>query len=101
MKIHNIIPGIFRLSIPLTLAALLLLSFGIVAANSAKASPTSGTTTAHPVSPLSNGGVITLGVAAGTSGPAEFLGWPQVNAAQLAVDQVNAAGGVTLGGSPY
>jgi len=45
--------------------------------------------------------VITIGVAADLSGGAAFLGWPQANAVQLAVDQVNAAGGVDIGGVPY
>jgi branched-chain amino acid transport system substrate-binding protein len=35
------------------------------------------------------------------SGPVNSLGWRQANAVQLAVDQVNAAGGVEVGGLPY
>jgi len=45
--------------------------------------------------------VITIGVAAPLSGGVAFLGWPQANAVQLAVDQVNAAGGVDIGGVSY
>ncbi len=45
--------------------------------------------------------VITIGVAADLSGGTAFLGWPQANAVQLAVDQVNAAGGIDIGGVPY
>jgi len=42
---------------------------------------------------------ITLGVAADMSGDAEWIGWRQVNAMQLAVEQINAAGGIDIGGS--
>lgn len=45
--------------------------------------------------------VITIGVAADLSGPANWLGWRQVNAVQLAVNQINTAGGIDLGGTPY
>lgn len=45
--------------------------------------------------------VATLGVAADLSGPVAGLGWQEANAVQLAVDQANAAGGLTLGGVPY
>ena len=47
----------------------------------------------------SNGNsVITVGVAAVLSGPADWLGWRQANAVQLAISQTNAAGGVDIGG---
>ena len=45
--------------------------------------------------------VITIGVAQAMSGDTAFLGWPQANSAQLAVDQVNASGGVEIGGTKY
>ena len=45
--------------------------------------------------------VITIGIAAPLSGDVAWLGWPQANAVQLAVDQVNAAGGVDIGGVLY
>lgn len=50
---------------------------------------------------LTNGNVITIGVAADLSGPAESLGWRQANAVQLAVNQINAGGGVDIGGTNY
>jgi branched-chain amino acid transport system substrate-binding protein len=50
---------------------------------------------------LSNGDVITIGVAAALSGPADFIGWTQANAVQLAISQTNAAGGVDIGGVDY
>lgn len=50
---------------------------------------------------LAQGPEITIGVAADTSGPASSIGWRQVNAAQLAVDQTNAAGGVEVAGTVY
>lgn len=50
---------------------------------------------------LNNSNVITIGVAAAMSGSVESLGWRQANAVQLAVSQINAAGGVDIGGTPY
>ncbi len=50
---------------------------------------------------LNNGNVITIGVAAAMSGPADGLGWPQANAVQLVISQTNAAGGVEIGGIAY
>jgi len=50
---------------------------------------------------LNNGTVITIGVAAALSDPVGWLGWPQVNAVQLAISQTNALGGVEIGGSSY
>lgn len=50
---------------------------------------------------LNNGSVITIGVAAALSGPADFIGWRQANAVQLAISQTNAAGGVDIGGVTY
>jgi branched-chain amino acid transport system substrate-binding protein len=50
---------------------------------------------------LSNSNVITIGVAADMSGPVDSIGWRQANAVQLAVSQINAAGGVDIGGAPY
>ncbi|MGW8250763.1 MAG: branched-chain amino acid ABC transporter substrate-binding protein, partial [Anaerolineales bacterium] len=45
--------------------------------------------------------VITIGVSADMSGIADFIGWRQVNAVQLAVEQINAAGGLEIGGASY
>lgn len=45
--------------------------------------------------------VITIGVAAPLTGGVDFLGWPIANAVQLAINQTNAAGGVSLGGITY
>ena len=49
---------------------------------------------------LSNGSVIAVGVASTLSVLPE-LGQRQANAVQLAVDQVNAAGGIDIGGTNY
>jgi len=49
---------------------------------------------------LSNGSVITIGVASSLSVLPE-IGQRQANAVQLAVDQVNAAGGIDIGGTNY
>jgi branched-chain amino acid transport system substrate-binding protein len=51
-------------------------------------------------SPSSTGTVITIGVGAAISALPE-IGWRQVNAVQLAVDQVNTAGGLSVGGITY
>ena len=44
---------------------------------------------------------ITIGVQAALSGGQQYIGWRQVNAVQLAMDEINAAGGVDIGGAPY
>jgi branched-chain amino acid transport system substrate-binding protein len=45
--------------------------------------------------------VITIGVAADLTGPVAVIGERQVRAAQLAVSQTNAAGGIGIGGQFY
>lgn len=44
--------------------------------------------------------VVKIGVAAWLSGPGE-LGWSQENSVKLAVDQVNASGGLDIGGTTF
>ena len=53
------------------------------------------------IAALSNGTVITIGTAAGLTGPLTDCGWQQVNAVQLAISQTNAAGGINIGGTSY
>ena len=57
---------------------------------------------ARPLTPgsVSNGSVITIGVGAALAILPD-VGWRQVNAVQLAVDQVNASGGVMVGATTY
>ncbi len=55
----------------------------------------------HAPTTLTNGNVITIGVAVDLSGNIEFLDWPQANAVQLAVDQANSAVGIEIGGTNY
>lgn len=50
---------------------------------------------------INNNSVITVGVAAALSGPLPDLGWRQANAVQLAISQINAAGGIDIGGTTY
>ena len=50
---------------------------------------------------LDSSNVITIGVASSLSSPIPELGWRQANAVQLAVDQINAVGGLLIGGSTY
>ena len=45
--------------------------------------------------------VITIGIAADLSGGTSVLGWQEVNSAQLAISQTNAAGGIDIGGITY
>ena len=45
--------------------------------------------------------VIKIGVQAALTLGNDFIGIRQANAVQLAVDQVNAAGGIDIGGTPY
>ena len=44
---------------------------------------------------------LTLGSSALLSGEFSWLGWQQVNAVQLAISQINAAGGVMIDGVPF
>jgi basic membrane protein A len=50
---------------------------------------------------ITEGEVITIGVAQVINGPLDWIGWRQLNSVQLAVDQINAAGGIDIGGIPY
>jgi len=88
-----------RLSIAVGLAVLspVLLLWAEQAAPPAMASPPV-TQEARAMDP---GSVITIGVAAVLGPPVPWLGWPQANAVQLAVDQTNAAGGIDIGGVAY
>ncbi len=54
-----------------------------------------------PEAEILNTNTITIGVAADLSQAIPDVGWPQVNSVQLAVDQVNAAGGISIGGIPH
>lgn len=45
--------------------------------------------------------VITIGVGADLSGPAQSLGWGEANSVQLAADNINTAGGISIGGITY
>lgn len=89
--------------IPLLLAAVLLAGLLWVIGGSTPARATDN----HEQIPssISNssvaGNTITLGVSSDLSGFADFLGWRQVNAVQLAVDQINAAGGLDIGDTSY
>jgi branched-chain amino acid transport system substrate-binding protein len=88
-----------RVVIPILLAALFLATLLEVSASSAS---TIESPSADPgASILTNGNVITIGVAADLNGPVNWMGWRQANAVQLVVDQINAAGGVDIGGVNY
>ena len=90
---------ILAVGISVLLATLLLTAFwGVGASN---ASTVESTSADRDTGIPSNGAVITIGVSSAMSPPVDSLGWPQANAAQLAVDQANAAGGVDIGGTNY
>jgi len=69
----------------LTVALLMSVFFSPVILQTAKAAPP----------------VIKIGVAAALSGGADWLGWRQANSVQLAIDQINSAGGIDVGGIDY
>jgi branched-chain amino acid transport system substrate-binding protein len=48
----------------------------------------------------SSGNTVTLGAEASLTGPGAAVGGPQLNGIQMAVDDINAAGGVKMGGQP-
>ena len=50
---------------------------------------------------ITNGDTISIGVAVVLSGPAEALGWRQLNSIELAVKEVNSSGGIEIGGKSY
>ena len=93
-------PGrkILRLGGSAILAGLLLLVSGWAPPGRAPAlaSPPDGIAASLPGKAPSQ--TIKIGVAAALTGEVEWMGWPEANSAQLAVDQVNAAGGVDIGG---
>jgi branched-chain amino acid transport system substrate-binding protein len=60
---------------------------------------TSQALAAQQSAPAAN--VIKIGVQAALTLGNDFIGIRQANAVQLAVDQVNAAGGIDIGGTPY
>jgi len=96
-------PGrkILRLGGSAILAGLLLLVSGWAPPGRAPAlaSPPDGIAASLPGKAPSQ--TIKIGVAAALTGEVEWMGWPEANSAQLAVDQVNAAGGVDIGGTLY
>jgi branched-chain amino acid transport system substrate-binding protein len=91
---------VFWLFLPVGVAALCLalLIGGMHQAGAALAAPAA---VPLDVSLPEVSNVITIGVAADLSGSLEWIGWRQANAVQLAVDEINAAGGLDIGGVPY
>jgi branched-chain amino acid transport system substrate-binding protein len=87
------------LGLAVGLAVLLLI--GILQANGSDAISTAPAVAAREGEALTDGSVITIGLAAAMSGGVESLGWRQANAVQLAISQTNAAGGIDVGGTTY
>lgn len=94
-KRHSSVLGLVTVLTLLTLGTVLWLG----AAGTPVAAAVPPSSSAEPVIRFAD--VITIGVAADLSGSAAWLGWPEANAVQLAVDQVNAAGGLDIGGTMY
>ena len=89
-----------RLGITVGLATLLLAALLWVSASGAPAIASSPI--AQEAGALNSGSVITIGVAADVSSASvSEIGWRQANAVQLAISQINAAGGVDIGGVTY
>lgn len=91
---------VVQLGIAVGLVTLFLTTFLWVSSVTAHTTTLASETETVAISSLSNGHVITIGVGAAMSVIPE-LGWRQVNAVQLAVDQVNAAGGINIAGTVY
>ena len=91
---------IVRLGIAVGLAMLFLIAFLWVSNVAAHTSTLASETETVAPAARNNGNVITIGVGAAQSVLPD-LGWRQVNAVQLAVDQVNAAGGINIAGTVY
>ena len=87
-----------RLSIMVGLA-LLLAAFSWVGAAVTPVTSSSGSEAGSGRS-VADASAITIGVGASLTVVPE-IGWRQVNAVQLAVDQANAAGGINIGGTTY
>ncbi len=91
---------VVRLGIAVGLAMLFLITFLWVSTITAHTTTLASETETVATAGLSNSNVITIGVGAAQSVLPDF-GWRQVNAAQLAVNQVNAAGGINIAGTAY
>jgi branched-chain amino acid transport system substrate-binding protein len=90
-----------RLGIAVGLAMLCLATLlWVTSAATARPTTLASDSEAGATGSLTNGNAITIGIGAAFSARPD-IGWPTVNAAQLAVDQVNAAGGIDIGGTVY
>jgi branched-chain amino acid transport system substrate-binding protein len=69
-------------------------ALALAAAGCGSSSSSSGGSTAA-------GGTVTIGSETGLTGPDQAVGVPQLNGIELAADQINAAGGVTVAGKKY
>jgi branched-chain amino acid transport system substrate-binding protein len=97
MKLKQIFFMLFATLLGVSLLVAILLLLPSQAVNAQVSSLVS-----HERAPvLEAANVITIGVAEPLSGPNDIYGWTQVNSVQLAIDQVNAAGGVEVGGITY
>jgi branched-chain amino acid transport system substrate-binding protein len=88
-----------RVGIPIIMGviftAVLLWTIGVAEPAQALHKQSSESTT------IANGDAISIGVAVVLSGPAEALGWRQLNSIELAVKEVNSSGGIEIGGKSY
>ena len=73
---------------------------GVAACGSSSSSPSGGGSSSSSSSPSASGKTITLGEVTDFSGPASVYGIAENHGAQVAVNQINAAGGIkSLGGA--
>lgn len=89
-----------RPGVAVVLVTLFLITFLWVSAVAAHPTTLAPETETVTTAASTNDPVITIGVGAALSAVPD-LGWPQVNAVQLAVDQINAAGGINIAGTVY
>lgn len=96
--LRQIIKRLFLVGFPMILGAILTLflwtsrgATSVQALQSQNSEPSN----------INNADVISIGVAVALNGPADWMGWRQLNSIELAVDEVNSAGGVEIGGNNY
>ncbi len=95
---HTIV--FISIAIPVILMTIVLTLLSINPVQTAASSTTEMTSPFKYILPQS-GHVITIGMEAPISGSLDYIGWPFVNAVQLAISQTNQAGGINLGGVVY
>jgi branched-chain amino acid transport system substrate-binding protein len=98
LQFHKLNKRVLQLVTPVLLAAMLMAGLLLAIGGGA---PAHARPISQPASStLTNSDVITIGLATDLS-VIEEISWRQANAVQLAVDQINAGGGLDIGGTDY